>query len=312
VANTNDGRGMKMHITVDEAIRRGNNMIKRPIYFFVLVYGMSITILSGTQDFKEFVQEMDQGEMIALWLLICLLPLLIIWLYRSVTITKWKIWAFTYVDDILELKKTALKRNILFPDDYFLTRTEIRTSVDTQRLAQLTLKVLNAATNSSFEDDRRVPPETIIKRPRYVMTWVMLSGTAIWFLLMSVKIIAALIKDKEINFDFKDILIFLFVTIGPSWFYFNEKQKKDLRIVINEKGISTPETGFIEWSLIQNEHVEIGVSRDAQSYFVFDIATSSDEKGSKTKRINMLGYNNITLGNLEHLMRVYRGRYEHR
>ena len=312
MANTNDGRGMKMHITVDEAIRRGNNMIKRPIYFFVLVYGMSITILSGTQDFKEFVQEMDQGEMIALWLLICLLPLLIIWLYRSVTITKWKIWAFTYVDDILELKKTALKRNILFPDDYFLTRTEIRTSVDTQRLAQLTLKVLNAATNSSFEDDRRVPPETIIKRPRYVMTWVMLSGTAIWFLLMSVKIIAALIKDKEINFDFKDILIFLFVTIGPSWFYFNEKQKKDLRIVINEKGISTPETGFIEWSLIQNEHVEIGVSRDAQSYFVFDIATSSDEKGSKTKRINMLGYNNITLGNLEHLMRVYRGRYEHR
>jgi len=64
----------------------------------------------------------------------------VVWLRRSIMITKWKIWAYTNADDVVELKKKAIEQKILYPNDHILTRTEIRTRSRAEQLARLELK----------------------------------------------------------------------------------------------------------------------------------------------------------------------------
>jgi hypothetical protein len=71
------------------------------------------------------------------------IALLTMWLTRSIMIPRWKLWAYTNVDDVAELKKKALEQKILYPEEYFLTKTEFQTSADKQKLAQLESKSLN-------------------------------------------------------------------------------------------------------------------------------------------------------------------------
>lgn len=205
------------------------------------------------KDFFPYFQGIGRIEgSIVFWLVTFGSLAIILWLYRSLMITKWKIWAYTHVNNIKELQKRALTHKILFPESHFLTRTEFRTSADTQKLELLELKELHEAANHVFQDDKSLPAEMIIEDA----------------------------SEKE----------------------------KILQIVMNDKGISTPETGFLEWSSIQNERIEFypgGIC------LAFDTNASVDEEGSSTKEIDVSQYN-IETERMEHALQVYRERYQHK
>jgi hypothetical protein len=241
---------MNKKITIKKALERGMMVVNRVTAIIGVIY-MAL-LYHWQKDFYSYFQGMGRIIGSIVFLLITFISLaIILWFYRSIMITKWKIWAYSNVDNIKKLKKRALTRNILFPKSHFLTRTEIRTSADTQKLESLQIKERNEAANYIFQDDKSVPAEMII-------------------------------QDQS---DKKNIL----------------------QIVIDDKGISTPETGFLEWSLIQNERIEF--SQRAGMYLTFDINASLGEERNSTEEIDMQYYD-IETERMEHILEVYRERYE--
>jgi hypothetical protein len=50
------------------------------------------------------------------------------WVYWSLAITKWKLWAYANVEDLVELKKAAVRANLIWPDNSLFNKTEIKLS----------------------------------------------------------------------------------------------------------------------------------------------------------------------------------------
>jgi hypothetical protein len=104
---------MKTKISIKKAIRVGQIAVNIPIQIFFV-----ISILIG---FKMVS--------ISLWLL----PLSILafftlpWLYWSFAITKWRIWAFSNVDDICKLASEAVTNQLIWAQGSIFEKTEIRT-----------------------------------------------------------------------------------------------------------------------------------------------------------------------------------------
>jgi hypothetical protein len=49
------------------------------------------------------------------------------WLYWSVAVPKWKMWAYPRVDNVAELKKSAIRASLIWPDGSVFNKTEIKT-----------------------------------------------------------------------------------------------------------------------------------------------------------------------------------------
>src|SRR5690606_8381098 len=62
------------------------------------------------------------------------------WLYWSYFITKWKVWAFENVRNVHELKRKAIENSLIWRDDVFFEKTEIRNTSDKQKLNKLDQK----------------------------------------------------------------------------------------------------------------------------------------------------------------------------
>lgn len=227
------------------------------------------------------------------------------WLCRSYTITKWKIWAFTRVNEVRVLKKVALDQGLIFPEDHFLTRTEIRTSTDEQKLAELELKFLQSA--QTFRDDPTVPPETIIYPSQVVKVLVIVISVAF--------VATGIFTFFAKGFNFNNIIMFLVVLVPAGWIFYQRyktsvNRKTEMKIVLNNRGMSTPETGFWEWGQIRNEQIiveESGRSRDISLQFEL---SGYDKQGKNSIKMSLLPEFKTTEGTFEYLLRIYRGRYE--
>jgi hypothetical protein len=62
------------------------------------------------------------------------------WLYWSVAITHWRIWAFENVRNVHDLKRNAIRAKIIWPDKSFAEKTEIRTAGQRERLHKIARK----------------------------------------------------------------------------------------------------------------------------------------------------------------------------
>jgi hypothetical protein len=119
------------HVLIEGALMKASMMIRPPMVYIAIsiIVVLCIVIMLWNPIAPEYIGAV--GFIIGL-------PLA--WLWRSIMITKWKIWAYKNVDDVRELKKRAIEQNILYPDNHFLTRTEIRTRSQAEQLARLELK----------------------------------------------------------------------------------------------------------------------------------------------------------------------------
>jgi len=50
------------------------------------------------------------------------------WLWWSITIPKWRLWAYSRVSNIKKLKEKAIRAGLTWPDGSVFSRTEIKTS----------------------------------------------------------------------------------------------------------------------------------------------------------------------------------------
>jgi len=79
----------------------------------------------------------------------------IAWLWWSIAIPRWRVWAYERVDDIPRLKDVAVMAGLTWPDGWIFERTEIKSAQIADREAQLLS--LHAPKQRPSDNRRRSP-----------------------------------------------------------------------------------------------------------------------------------------------------------
>ena len=267
---------MNVNITVDQAISRGNWLIKYPI-FFIFIF----LIFIDSFYFKDILNKTLET------IITILIGILTSWFYWSFTITKWRIWAYSNVRNVHELKTKALKCGLIFKEEGLLEKTEIRSFADNETLKQLEKKFLE---KNIYQDDSSVPNEIIIYNSilKSVLSLIMFA----FFIFIGIYYYVNSTQGGV--FIFLAILFCLF-----SYLKFNTLMDKSPQITINEIGISIKDEKMINWSEINSAIVYSKWSGKS-----FDRLFSLNGRDISIKEYA------ITRSKLGHFLKVYRARNE--
>jgi hypothetical protein len=85
--------------------------------------------------------------------------------------TRWRIWAFTAVDDVHELKLRALANKLIFPDGFF-EKFEIRTQRDKELLKRVAARLDELPQTKQILDDPTIPATTRVFPKRMALVIV--------------------------------------------------------------------------------------------------------------------------------------------
>jgi hypothetical protein len=261
-------------ITVDAAITKGKRMVTYPTIVILVVAPLLLTALGVQMRYLTWVSA---------WVLS--------WLYWSVMITKWRLWAFDKVRNVHELKQKAIQENLIWSDNHFIGKTEIRTSGDRAKWQSLQEKFNQP---DIFIEDFTVPNETNIyfAKRKNIFEWgisLLLVGSGACMML----------TGYWIGVGVGTVL----VVIGIFLFYYKWNRPanidKEPQLVLSEKGIQTPDNQFFEWKNINNENV---LSSRERTYLTFSHANGKE-------KIPMDDYD-TNQSALTTLLILYRGRNE--
>lgn len=161
------------------------------------------------------------------------------WLWWSVFITKWRLWAFSYVNknDWIKLKKKAVEKSLTWEDGHKFERTEFRNKIQKQNLSAIAKEIVNLERLEYNRFHLTVPNEISYKCTEKAITldligysvlillgiitiftkfWllgillILMYGYKLFTVLNSVyfnfKGDALIINDKEVNFKIHEIL----------------------------------------------------------------------------------------------------------
>jgi hypothetical protein len=268
-------------IPVEEALKKGQRMVNWPIPFILLS--------TNAIGFFSFLYLFSP-----LWVvyLFFILSIIFSWLYWSIMITKWRIWAFTNVRNIHELKKKAEWNGLIWKKGSFFEKTEIKTNQQKKQLIALEAK---------FNQ-----PDLIIENHDF------LSETVVYF---SKKTSIITFIDSGLLFiysigaciyhEYLLAIICLILGIYPMFDAFKRYFNRNPQITLNNKGIWTTKTGFQKWQDIEDEEVLNVFDGESSEYFLSFIYGEKEKLFSKISILNL----DITPEKLESLLRIYRWRY---
>ena len=268
---------MNNTVTVSEAIKKGHRMVTYPVMAIMFgIIGVCIYL--------------SMSETISVWIIPVGIGVAFIfaWLYWSIMITKWRVWAFDNVNNVHELKKRAIREKLIWGDNNLFEKTEIRSSAEQEHLDALQSKFKKA---DVFEDDAAVPAETIIYYAKGKNLLQMISG-----LLVVAGGIYGLVTSES-------YWISIGLIMGGVILVFTELRQATNRkpqIIINNKGMQTISTPFYKWSEISNEEVTEELRNPVRFYLTYDHPSGKEEL-----QINNYATNRNQLENLIH---IYRGR----
>jgi hypothetical protein len=266
-------------VTVDEAIARGKRMLTYPsLIIFFGVWALFFCLAVKT--------------IVPFWFLVAgFVPAgLLAWLYWSVMVTRWRLWAFENVRNVHELQKRAVKKQLLAKEGKFIQKTEIWTAEQKERwkLLQDKFKV-----DDVFIEDYAVPAETIIHYSKNKAGFALIFGLvflggSVWLLTQEDSRLAS------IGGFFVGGLLFI---VGLKHYVNRQPQ-----IILSNDGVQLANTPFYSWAQITNEDTEL-VRRGKSStmYLKYNCP-----EGEKRIEINEL---EVSTSAIENLLRVYRGRY---
>lgn len=267
-------------VTIEEAIKKGNKTINYPVIF--ILFGLiGLTIFIGLQ-FKYYVWVYPIGFIISF---------VLAWIFWSIKITKWKIWAFENVRNVHELRKRAIEANLIYEESSFLNKTEIWNSNDKEKWNELQIK-FDRKDEFVIEEDLTILPETIIyysKGKNYLEMVVMLGCLALGIYLI---------------FNTDNLIFGIILSLIGAYFSykeFKEATNTEPQIILNEDGIQTITTEFCNWKDIEYEDVEIHGSGKHTNYFL----TYKHLYGSETLLIDDY---EIDYLELRKLLKIYRSR----
>lgn len=265
-------------VTVDEAIAKGKRMVNYPgLSIMLILFGLCFYL--GIEKILPFwIVPVGFG-----------LAFVVAWLYWSIMITKWRLWAFNNVRNVHELKRRAIQEKLIWPDHSIFVKTEIRNSTEKKTWNSLQIKFQQ---EDVFEDDLTVPVETII----YYSKEKTIIELTILMILLGIGIYLLATTDSPIIGA---------ISVAISVYYGFKKYKTVTntapQIILNNKGIKTISTDFYEWSAIENEEViSEGFGDSTRFYLIYD-----HPDGAEYLQIE---HYNTNQKNLTKLLTLYRGR----
>ena len=203
---------------------------------------------------------------------------------------KWRLWAFSNVTDIWELKRVVTGLRLISKDGSLIKKFEFRTVFDTQKLEELEAKFDE---KTGINDDASIPPKTTIYYSRSVkILWP--SG-----LFLSMYIFMLLRRDVHpptlIQYSYP-IIGAIAVGIWRGWNMFNKKP----RLILSNEGIETDDQVLEKWENITKEEVYLFEFKTREWYLYYKYPS-----GSKNILLDRLEMNH---DRISHLLYVYRNR----
>lgn len=191
------------------------------------------------------------------------------WLYWSIVITKWRIWAFENVSNVHDLKKKAIQHKLIWKDGSIFEKTEIRTQRDKEKLIELVSKFEK---QDSFKEDFSIPRKTEIyfsKSTNFIELIVSIGIIAVGFYLINIGTTGGYVIGA----------VMLLIGLFSSSKHFKRFSNSEPQIIIDKNGIQTGPNEIYNWSEISNEEVIIeGYGKSAKSYLIFNFGDNEYEK----------------------------------
>ncbi|HTH83695.1 MAG TPA: hypothetical protein VL490_12215 [Mucilaginibacter sp.] len=267
-------------VTVDEAIARGRRMLTYPS--LVIFFGGWILFIY-----------LAVKTIVSFWFLVLgFVPAgLLAWLYWSIMVTHWRLWAFENVRNVHELQKRAVKKQLLAKDGKFIQKTEIWSADQKAKWESLQDKFKQ---DDVFNDDYNVPPETVIHY----------SKTKAFFALSIGLVFVAggcwlFFTQEDSHFSaIAGFLIGGFLFVMGLKHYLNHQPQ----VILSNDGVQLVNTPFYSWGQVTDEDTEL-VRRGKSSTMYLKYTCP---EGDKRIEINEL---EVSSSAIENLLRVYRGRY---
>jgi hypothetical protein len=268
-------------ITPSKAIARGQVMVNLPVFFIMMAVMVLLWYLAVT-DLIPF----------AFGPASFLIGPLVAWVFWSYMITKWRIWAYSRVSDIQELKNQAVDAGLIWKDGSFFERTEIRTAEQGQLINELEHQLETVLEEQEFVDDPTIPVKSEFKYSKGSV----LVGLIQQFLMIAAGLYLVLATEKPmIGYFFIGLGIIL--SIKP----FLKMSNDGPTLILSNEGI-TFDVRTHKWSRITNESAGMeGFGKSISSYLIFQTDKSSE-------KISLDEYD-ITLPDMRNLLKVYRGRH---
>lgn len=120
---------MKGTVSVKRAIRIGMLLVNGPVLLF-LVGPLAVfdRLIKGGWLSREH-------NWLGLVAFAC--GFIVAWVWWSVSIVRWRLWAYERVQDIKHLKQVAVSVGLTWPDGHIFGKTEIKSEAQSQREREL-------------------------------------------------------------------------------------------------------------------------------------------------------------------------------
>jgi len=274
-------------ITVDQAIKKGR---------WLLFWAPILILLGGTAllacTFLYFIAGDKIWVNIICTIAIFTLPASLCMIYYFIMLPRWRIWAFSNVRNVHELKQRAILRQIYPKDGSFIWRLEIKKAEQKQQITELERRFDVA---DMFNDDPNIPSET---------TYCYSPILSFFYFLFSVASVTATVFFI-INREWWLSIILLASTIFlVRMSYQRYMLNGQVLLKICDDGIATIDDGFFPWQEIENEQVFFVGAGQASYYGV------SFEVYGKKITISMKEITGLSTYKIDQVLRTYRGRYE--
>jgi len=119
-------------VSIDEALVKGWRLVNYPVLALLCGPGLLVILLGDQIDAVLGARRAQ-----TLYWAIFLIGFLGAWLWWSIAVPKWRLWAYERVDDIAELKRRAVAQQLIWPDGSILAKTEIKSRTHAAREAEL-------------------------------------------------------------------------------------------------------------------------------------------------------------------------------
>lgn len=269
-------------VTVNQALKRGQLIVNLPV-MVIMFGGWALVAYLGA---KEIIHP-------AFIFVGVFLSIILAYVYWSIMITHWRLWAFENVRNVHELKRRAIRGQLIWPDGSFFEKTEIRSSSQKSKWLLLQDRFKQ---KDIFEEDFTVPTETRIYFSK---------NNSIGLILISPLFLAAacfFYVEKQSWYYIclmPLVSVYLFITGYKQW-----KNRKP-QIILSNEGIETVKTRFYTWGEVVNAEAQVEhnyLAHSATTYFKFHTP-----EGEKQIEINEF---DINARNLDRLVILYKGRYD--
>lgn len=273
-------------VSVNQAIQKGNIQITVPTAILAILF-IAGAIAIGLNTLPVYIP--------VIWLV----GFVSIELYRQYAINKWRLWAFESVRNAHELRRRAVFAGFLnekdLQDNKLITLFNLVSKADMEKWLQLQEKFKRP---DVFIDDPAVPPETVVRYSKW-KNLVLL----IFYLPFGALAIGCFLAGTTDFYMYVVGLLMLAFAFILSYIAIKDANNRTPQITFNNRGLATLQKGFYSWQDIKEEKTILEKSgKRIRIYLTYEHPGGSAKFLLGTFTINRL--------KLEHLMRVYRGRFE--